>query len=122
MELYLDTACQKSDVSASRLPVTTNPNYRCQPDPSGKCRACKKRLVMRAFCLLRPYATRIMVTCATLSGHCGISNLWRLAAIKMLKKKAYYAGTAVYEAPYQGLAALAGINTLLQPLTPVDAR
>lgn len=60
MELYLDTANVAEVERLARIfpiaGVTTNPSIIATArSPSGKCcRVCKKRLVMRVFCLLRP--------------------------------------------------------------------
>lgn len=59
MELYLDTANVAEVERLARIfpiaGVTTNPSIiAASKGPYGKfCRVCKKRLVMRAFCLLR---------------------------------------------------------------------
>ncbi len=60
MELYLDTANVAEVERLARIfpitGVTTNPSIIAASKESiWKCyRVCKKRLVMRAFCLLRP--------------------------------------------------------------------
>ncbi len=60
MELYLDTANVAEVERLARIfpiaGVTTNPSIIAASKESIKkcCRVCKKRLVMRAFCLLRP--------------------------------------------------------------------
>lgn len=60
MELYLDTANVAEVERLARIfpiaGVTTNPSIiAASKESTGKCcRVCKKRLVMRAFCLLRP--------------------------------------------------------------------